>query len=93
MYGPNSLCYDTTILHTKGNLKTSICLQSNCNPDTQRLEVEVGGTTLICQFDFQGLGFRYQGSEIRFICPRLLAACPRYVPHSIDCQSLNFFLY
>lgn len=54
-----------------------MCFESHCNADTQRLEVKIGGTTLVCQFDFQGLGFVYHGQEVRFICPRLLAACPQ----------------
>jgi len=72
-FGPDSKCIDVT---TKKK-KSSACVKSSCNPDTQSFDFEVGGSIYSCDENFKVIkDVTISGVSYTFDCPRLTQVCP-----------------
>jgi len=68
-FGGRSKCFETDTLQ-------SVCLETYCNEDVQRLEIFVGGKVFFCDYDGAVLDLG-RGYQIK--CPRLASVCPNLV--------------
>lgn len=69
-YGPTSKCFET-------DSRNSVCLETSCNADSQRVEVLIGGTTYSCEYEGQLIGL--PGYPYKFECPSFASVCPDLV--------------
>ena len=75
-YGPNSRCYET-------NQEYSICLDTICNKELNKLQVMIHNITITCDYD----GQMHQlptlpdddDDNIVFECPRFTLTCPHLI--------------
>ena len=75
-YGPNSRCYNT-------NQEFSMCLDTQCNSDLNKLQVIFQNTMITCDFDGQKHHISVLTSnndeDIFFECPRFSVVCPELI--------------
>jgi len=69
IFSQQSKCFETDSIQ-------SVCLQSQCNPQTQRIEIQINNKTFRCDYDGQVIDL---GEGYQIECPRLASFCPEFV--------------